>query len=103
MIVAVRREHPELLDYDVDGALEALVGRYGAEARGREPRPVALPGLRQTVFDAVLSACEWRRGRPVSGLSDVATGDEVKTAEEIVACLKRIRGSVQGWTKRGGR
>src|SRR5687767_4457157 len=52
-IVRVHRERPDLLDYDVDAALEALISRYGAEARGRTPREHALPGLRGEVYDAV--------------------------------------------------
>lgn len=101
-IVQVHRIHPELLDYDVDAALEALISRYGAEARGRSPREHSLPGLRGEVYDAVLSICEWRIGR--AALDDEpATEDERKTAEELAACLKRIRNSVQRWTKERGR
>ena len=101
-IVEVHRRHPELMDYDVDTALEALVSRYGAEARGRTPREHALPGLRGEVYDAVLAICEWRIGRaPFDGAP--ATDKQQKTAEEIAACLKRIRNSVQRWTKERGR
>src|SRR5438128_2317195 len=101
-IVEVHRAHPELLDYDVDAALEALVSRYGAEARGRTPREHSLPGLRGEVYDAVLSICEWRIGRATL-TGEPATEDEKNTAEELAACLKRIRNSVQRWTKERGR
>jgi len=101
-IVEVHRDHPELLDYDVDAALEALVSRYGAEARGRTPREHSLPGLRGEVYDAVLSVCEWRIGRaPLDGRP--AVDEQRKTAEELAACLKRIRNSVQRWTRERGR
>src|SRR5688572_220041 len=101
-IVQVHRGHPDLLDYDVDAALEALISRYGAEARGRTPREHTLPGLRGEVYDAVLYICEWRLGR--AALHDEpATEDERKTAEELAACLKRVRSSVQRWTKERGR
>jgi hypothetical protein len=101
-IVEVHRAHPELLDYDVDAALEALVSRYGAEARGRTPREHALPGLRGEVYGAVLSICEWRIGR--ASLDGMPAMDEQrKTAEELTACLKRVRNSVQRWTKERGR
>lgn len=62
-IVEVHREHPHLLDHDVDGALEALVARYSAEQRGRTAREPVLHGLRQDVYAAVLGICEWRLGR----------------------------------------
>jgi hypothetical protein len=101
-IVNVHRRHPELMDYDVDTALEALVSRYGAEARGRTPREHALPGLRGEVYDAVLSICEWRIGRaPLDG--GPAMDEQRNSAEELAACLKRIRNSVQRWTKERGR
>ncbi len=50
--------------------------------------------------------CEMRLGR--DSMRD-KKGKEVKldmkpiTVEEIIACLKRIRKSVEGWYKRGGR
>src|SRR5215212_3473573 len=80
-IVEVHRDPPELLDYDVDAALEALVARFGGEARGRAPREHTLPGLRGEVYEAVLSICEWRIGRaPLD--DDMATDNQRKTAEE---------------------
>jgi hypothetical protein len=101
-IVEVHREHPDLLDYDVDAALEALMSRYGAEAQGRAPREHTLHGLRGEVYDAVLTICEWRIGREALH-GHQATDDERKTAEEIAACLRRIRKSVKRWTKEYGR
>jgi len=98
-IVRVHREHPHLLDYDVDGALEALVARYTAESRGRTPREPALHGLRYDVYEAVLAICEWRVGRD----PDNPPPPDMNTVEEIVACLKRVRTSVQRWTREGGR
>jgi hypothetical protein len=101
-IVQVHRHHPELLDYDVDAALEALISRYGAEARGRTPREHVLLGLRGEVYNAVMYVCEWRIGRAVLH-DEPAMEVERKTAEELAACLKRVRNSVQRWTKERGR
>ena len=100
-IVSVHRRHPEMLDYDVDGALEALVAWYTAEQRGRTAREPVLHGLRRDVFTAVREICEWRLGRDAPALpapSDAGVGVDV-----IVACLKRVRTSVQRWTREGGR
>jgi hypothetical protein len=50
--------------------------------------------------------CDWRIGR--ASMKD-DKGKEVKmdteplTVEEIIACLKRIRKSIETWYKRGGR
>jgi hypothetical protein len=97
-IVGVHRDHPELLDYDVDGALEALVVLYTAEQRGRTVREPVLHAPRRDVFDAVRAVCEWRLGRDPSNPDPGAIGVDV-----IVACLKRLRTSVQRWTREGGR
>jgi hypothetical protein len=101
-IVEVHRAHPELLDYDVDAALEALISRYGAEARGRTAREHALPGLRGEVYNAVVSVCEWRLGRAALD-GEPTTDGALNSAEELAACLKRVRSSVQRWTKERGR
>jgi hypothetical protein len=100
-IVSVHRGHPEMLDYDVDGALEALIARYAAEQRGRTVRDPVLHGLREEVFNAVRVICEWRLGRDPSDAS--AAGDGEVGVDVIVACLKRVRTSVQRWTREGGR
>ena len=98
-IVGVHREHPHLLDYDVDGALEALLARYTAEQRGRTAREPVLHGLRRDVYESVRAVCEWRLGRD----PDNPPPPDMNTVAEIVACLKRVRSSVQRWTREGGR
>lgn len=98
-IVSVHRAHPEMLDYDVDAALEALVARYTAEQRGRTAREPVLQGTRNEVYGAVRGMCEWRLGRDRSSEAGVAEG----SVDVIVACLKRIRTSVERHTREGGR
>lgn len=105
-IVSVYRKRPELVDYDVDVVLAALVKGYQAEQRQRQPPPLRLTELRQEVFDAVEAVCDWRLGRtefmaPKSGQSIPAPS--ALTIDEILACLKRLRTSVKRWTKDGGR
>jgi hypothetical protein len=102
VIVSMHDLEPDLLDYDVDAALEALISRYGAEARGREPRGHALPGVRGGLYDVLLPILEWRIGRAALD-GEMADEVELKTAEELAACLKRVRNSVQRWTKERGR
>lgn len=102
IIISMHRLEPGLLDYDVEAVLEALISRYGAEARGRVAREHALVGLRGKLYDALLPILEWRIGR-VDLNGEMADQVQLKTAEELAACLKRVRSSVQRWTKERGR
>ncbi|MBN1285370.1 MAG: hypothetical protein JXB47_08230 [Anaerolineae bacterium] len=119
-IVSVYHENPgDLADFHVDNVLSSLIRLYRSEQRGRAtPQPV-LRSPEQELFDAVYTTCEWRLGR--AALSDIqpagdgpAVGIVTETEEaledgprntldEILACLKRVRKSVQSWTKHGGR
>ena len=101
-IVRVYRERAELLDSQVDAALEALIGRYTAEQRGGTPRPVPLDGARREVHAALEAICEWRLGRTALG-SPGAPLPPALAVDEMVACLKRVRKSVQRFTKQRGR
>ena len=105
-IVNTYHQHAELLDYDVETALSALIRAYQAEQSGRPVNPPALNELRQELFEMVKSMCEWRLGRTELMRDDEPAGlpsPEPITINEIIACLKRIRKSVQKWSKRGGR
>jgi hypothetical protein len=104
-IVTTFRKDPSVLDLDVHDAVSALVRHYEAEEQQFRPPQVPLGNRPQRIFDAVRNVCEWRLGR-ASALS--APGGEPlesppSTLAEIIACLKRIRKSVQRWTKVGGR
>ncbi|HRX04420.1 MAG: hypothetical protein KDH08_20985 [Anaerolineae bacterium] len=105
-IVGVYRTRPELVDYDVDVVLAALVKGYQAEQRQREKPALRLTELRQELYDAVGAMCEWRLGRTefIDPKTDQPMpGPPQLTIDEILACLKRIRTSVKRWTKDGGR
>jgi hypothetical protein len=101
-IIAVYRDHREMLDYDVEAVLEALVSEYAAQHQGRVARQVTLAGLRGTLYDAVHAVCEWRLGR-VSLDGHVLEEDERNDVADLLAALKRIRKSQQRWTKQRGR
>ncbi len=105
-IVSVYREHSELLDYEVEKALNALIVAYQAEQQHRASGPVEFTPLVQQVYVRVRSTCEWRLGR--GELFAAEAGAEMPqpsplSLTEVVACLKRIRKSVQKWTQREGR
>lgn len=107
-IVSVFRKHPEMTDWDAQNAVEGLVRTYQAEGRQRRAPVLRLAPLAQETFDAVRVMCEWRLGRREA----VHTDDEGKsddipmrtvTLDEMIACLKRIRSSIELWNKEGGR
>jgi hypothetical protein len=99
-VVQVWREHRELTNYAVTRAYEAAMSLYKAEALEHTPKPVNLTGLDAKVYEAVKGVCEWRLGR-------AAPTEELKVSpislEDMVACLSRLRKSVEHWTKQGGR
>jgi hypothetical protein len=104
-VVATYHAHPELTDWDVEVAYEALIQFYQAEVRQKLVSLRQLDGLQAEVLDGAQTMCEWRLGRETMfDDHDQPIGIESPiTASEIVACLKRLRKSVQFWTKAGGR
>ena len=99
-IVELFRRRPELLDYDVDAALEWLVARYVAELRGRDPRE-APAGIRGELAAEVAVVCEWRLGR--REMPGVPPVEPLLPIEALLECLKRLRKSVRRWNREGGR
>jgi hypothetical protein len=106
-IVSVYREKPDLLDYDVDKVLNLLWAEYRNEKQDKTTPAPYLGVNAQLVYARVKSMCEWRLGRQKMGKAKdgqpVAMDIKPLTLEEIAACLKRIRKSVELWTKQGGR
>ncbi len=105
-IVSVHNEHPLLVDFDVENALNALINRYYAESTQHAPRPVNLNERARLVSERVEAMCEWRLGRDSLITEEGAPlegGPAPVTLDVILACLKRIRKSVQRWNKEGGR
>ncbi len=101
-IVAFFRDHPQLIDFHVDLALEALGRTYQREKTGGAP-VLPKPGLPQELYQAVKITCDWRLGREnVVDEEGQPLGVEPLTVDEIQICLKRLRKSVDTWTKRGG-
>ena len=102
-IVSVYRERNDLRDYGVMRALDALIDFYRAEARGHIPKEFHLPEKETLVFQRVQDMCEFRLGRENLGSNVQAISIEKKTADEILACLRKIRKSVDRWNKQGGK
>ena len=105
-ITMVYRKEPDLVDFDVENALNALVRHYSAEMQGRSASPARLNPLAQAVYDSVWNMCEWRLGRGEIGHTKEGASLPQPPSiqiDKIIACLKRIRKSVQRWNKEGGR
>ena len=105
-IVNTYRSHPKMTDYSVMEALDAVIGIYDREARGRSAPPRMLPELDQELRDKIHQMCEWRLGL-TSLVSEKRAGKVPSpaplTVEEILNCLKRVRSSVNRCNKVGGR
>ncbi len=101
-INVLRKDHPELSDYQVDSALEALGRTYQREKVGGEA-VLPKPGLSREVYNSVRMVCEWRLGRE-NMVDDEGQpmSSEALTIDEIQACLKHLRKSITTWTKHGG-
>jgi hypothetical protein len=105
-IVQVYHSHPEMTDWEVLTAVEALIRAYNAEAKGRQATPPSLVPLAQEVHGSVKMMCEWRLGRETPFRDEGEPVDipvESISLDEIVACLKRVRKSINRWTRTGGR
>jgi hypothetical protein len=103
-IILSWQENPDLVDGEVETGLDWLIRFYTAESQGRSfSRP--LRGISRKVADSVKQMCEVRLGR--SQLTDeegkAISGIGNMTVDEIVQCLKRIKSSVNFWTKEHGR
>lgn len=105
-IVSGHQRQPALVDFDVDAALNALIAHYQAQAQGRSARQPNLNERAKQVYEAVQAMCDWRLGDETRLSADMkrrGPRPEPVTTDVIVACLKRIRKSVERWNKEGGR
>jgi hypothetical protein len=104
-LAQVYRAHADMLDYDARNAIEALTRAYQAEARGRAITPPRLNPLAQEAYDLVKGMCEIRLGRSTfidDNQQPIELAATPLTLDETVACLKRIRKSIDTWNRQGG-
>jgi hypothetical protein len=101
-IISVYREQHDLRDVEVMRALDALIEVYRAEARGHTPKDMSLTGAEGMVFQRTKEICEYRLGRQAGATRIQMPFEGDKTAHDILACLRKIRRSVERWNKRGG-
>jgi hypothetical protein len=106
-IIQVYHNHPEMTDWEALTAIETLLRMYRAEAKGRQAAPPSLDPLAEEVYGLVETMCEWRLGRERPFTKK--DGEPVEfpaqpiTLDEVMACLKRVRKSINRWSRQGGR
>ncbi len=104
VIVIIYRKHPEMTDYDVDKVYAVLISNY---RNGITDKLLIMPAgnLSILVYEQIVTICNWRLGR--SSILDKKGKPlfmpELLTTETIILCLKRLRKSVETWSKQGGR
>jgi hypothetical protein len=89
-----------MTDYVVTRAYEEAVAYYSAVSQAQAPKPTRLTGLDLQLFQAVQGAAD----RRLTGFTlDDGTRIEPVSASDLVECFKRLRKSVERWTRTGGR
>lgn len=103
-IVTIYRAKRQLTDHEVRSAIETLLRDYNAESRGKPSTTITLTGLTRDVFAAVKDMCDLRLGRTQNKrIEDAGIKFDGLTVDELIACLKRIRKSIDKWNKEFGR
>jgi hypothetical protein len=105
-IVSVYRSEQALSDYDVSKIVNVLISGYQADLSKRDFSGPNLSSLQEQLYKSVKDMCEWRLDRKAIDKEELhlqMERPEPLTVEEIIACLKRIRKSVETWNKQSGR
>ncbi len=106
MVANYFRNNPDLTDHVVARIYEAHIDLYSAEKIGRQPRAWNPDTLEDELFAEIKDICDWRLGRNfglVDDAGDPQSPPEIIDLDTILLCLKKLRKSVQKWTKRLGR
>ena len=109
-IVMCYLSHPDLIDAEVETAMDWLVKLYSAQAQGKTSSYQEPTGVSAEVANSVQQMCEWRLGREKLAVEDEA-GQIIKLGiqdleleklelKQIVICLKRIQSSIKLWANK---
>ena len=98
--------NPKMNDLTALFVVEQLIKSYNAETQGRVFNVTSLQPHEQEAFDSVKAMCEVNLGRQRLAGEDgdmMTLPEEQLTTASLLACLKRIKKSIEFWQKRGGR
>ncbi len=98
-VVSAYREHPDLVDFDVERVLDALLKEYSRPGGSTPDFPTQQRAL---LYARMKAMCDLRLGKAEVETPIIGDIEPVST-DVITACLKRLRRSVNKWSKRGGR
>jgi len=90
-IAEIYRENPSLVDSQVERAYSASIAFFNSICKGREAPNNKLSDFDQMVYN------------DIQIVSHVLIEQKEITEKELLKCLKRLRKSVQKWSKRYGR
>ncbi len=99
-------EQPQLTDYDVSDAFDALVRYYKLKLDNHsftpnlKERSKEVFEMLQTIADAFLGSGRFPKD---SDAPLVPENMESYSVEEVLSCFKRLQSSLKLWTKEGGR
>ncbi len=99
-VVQTWKQHPDMTNYNVMRAYDAAIDHYRIQARGQTPKPVHLGGVEATLWERIREICELRLG---NAAKPEQPAPEPISLDVMVACLRKVRKSVDFWTKQGGR
>ena len=103
-IVEVYKENPQLVDFNVDKALNGAVRTLNNQKRDRKPPTLKLKGDEQVMFDRFMSVADMYLGE---GEFETEDGEPLElelmviTIDEMVACFKRIQRSIKLMSDQG--
>jgi hypothetical protein len=107
-LVTVYNEDEEMTDYEAEKAINGLIRLYTAEQRKRTAPDLDLSGPAELAYKRVRVMCEFRLGREELRSADGTEALfnsilEPIALSDLIACLKRVRRSIQKWNRDYGR
>ncbi len=100
------KEQPQLIDYDVSDAFNALVRHYKAKLENRSFTP-NLKGRSKEVFEMFQTVADIfvSNGQFPTTETDTFLPENMQsyTVEDVLSCFRRLQSSLKLWTKEGGR
>jgi hypothetical protein len=103
-IYSVYKENRDLLDYNVDKALNGAVRTLNSQKRGRKPPTLKLKDDEQKIYDDFMSLVDLHTSEGYFTTEDGEGIDlpiEPITIDEMIACFKRIQRSIKLMSSQG--